>query len=171
MNDLTQHISKGLMYTSIVMFIISLVSSNQTSYKSTMVGYTTLLCGTLLILIPLWNTVISANSSFNLKTASILFHASYSYTFVILVLGCLISLSLIYKDIIQPGHTAPAYFNYVNLSTLLLLFSIWIMAIRPNLVGQALPDKYSSLLMLANVLNGVCVVILYILLEFYTTDG
>ena len=136
-----------------------------------MVGYTLLLFGTLLMVVPLLNASLSANASFNSQTASAVFSPTYPYAFLIIILGCLISLSMAYKDMILPGHTSPAYSNYVNLSTLLLLFVIWVMAIRPNIVGQVLSDKYASLIMLANMLNGVCVVILYILLEFYTTDG
>jgi hypothetical protein len=74
-----------------------------------------------------------------------------------------------YKTVIKSGHVSGSYENYTNLSSILLMFTIWLTTVHT--INGHLPKKYNYLSILANVLNLVCVIILYNILAFYTTDG
>jgi len=163
-------LSKGFIYCSVILFIISIFSSGNTSFQSLIVAYSTLACGVMLIALPILNVAIKSISSLNIAAIKLLFESVGPFLLWMGVIGCLLSLSIIYYSQISKGLVSTNYTNYTNLSSLLFLFSIWITTTKTESDGK-LPKKYNYISLLANVLNAICVIILYIILTVQTTDG
>jgi hypothetical protein len=163
-------LSKGFIYCSAILFIISIFSSNDTSFQSLVVAYVTLASGVTLITLPILNNSLKSVSSINIEAIQILAESVGPFILWLGVIGCLLSLSIVYHSQISNGLVSTNYTNYTNLSSLLFLFSIWIATSKVTRDGS-LPKKYNYISLLANVLNAICVVILYIILTVQTTDG
>jgi hypothetical protein len=163
-------LSKGFIYCSVVLFIISIFSSNDTSFQSLVVAYFTLACGITLLTLPILNDALKSISSINIEAIKTLTETIGPFILWLGVIGCLLALSIIYHSQISKGRVSTNYTNYTNLSSLLFLFSIWIATTKTEQDGT-LPKKYNYISLLANVLNAICVIILYVILTVQTTDG
>ena len=147
---ISDSITKGFIYSSVVLFILSMFTSNQFAFHSRMVAYTTLIAGLILTFMPIVSGIVLP---FMLSIASVMW---------------LMALHLVHKSNIVNGTVSNSYIHYANLSSLLLIFIIWLLEHTKN--GQ-LMRKFAYLSILSNVFTMACISILYIILVFYTTDG
>ena len=80
-----------------------------------------------------------------------------------------------YKNNIINGRVSKGYYSFSNISVLLLFIQLYI--VYTNITT----DKFettgkiskvtSSIIYLLSVLSGICAVILFTILKYYTTDG
>lgn len=161
---ISNSITKGFIYSSVVLFILSMFTTKQFAFHSRMVAYTTLIIGLLLNFMPVVSNI------FSVLPMSFGTIAEQALPFILSIASVmwLVALHLVHKSNIVNGTVSNSYIHYANLSSLLLIFIIWLLEHTKN--GQ-LMRKFAYLSILSNVFTMACISILYIILVFYTTDG
>jgi hypothetical protein len=161
---ISNSITKGFIYSSVVLFILSMFTTKQFAFHSRMVAYTTLIIGLILNFMPVVSNIVSV-LPMPFKTI-----AEQALPFILSIASVmwLVALHLVHKSNIVNGTVSNSYIHYANLSSLLLIFIIWLLEHTKN--GQ-LMRKFAYLSILSNVFTMACISILYIILVFYTTDG
>jgi hypothetical protein len=158
-------ITKGFIYCSVVLFILSMITRPQFAFHSRMVAYTTLTGGLLLTSLPI---MISAVSSSQTVTFQYAVEQGLPFLLSMGSVAWLIALHLVHRTNILNNNVSIAYTTYVNLASLLLIFIVWLLE---NSKNGVLPRKFVYLSILSNSFVFACISILYAVLVFYTTDG
>jgi hypothetical protein len=162
---ISDSITKGFIYSSVVLFILSMFTTDNFAFHSRMVAYTTLIAGLILTFMPVVSGMFSTIEHMTFGTIA---EQVLPFMLSIASVMWLMALHLVHKSNIVNGAVSNSYIHYANLSSLLLIFIIWLLEHTKN--GQ-LMRKFAYLSILSNVFTIACISILYIILVFYTTDG
>jgi len=176
MNNLYSLVYKALIYVSVVLFLISFVTSGNTTIGALITGYSTLLLSILMILVMLLNIVMNTtqgNSIFETMKSILL--TSGPFLLMLAVTWFILYLVIKYKKLISEGHVSSSYYIFSNISIILFLLQIYLLYKNMNtdnfnLTGKLSPIA-SSLIYLLGLFSGVCVLIIYSILGYFTTDG
>jgi len=155
----------------ILLLLLSLWTIKKTFFNLLISGYIFLVLSFLLAIIQIINKL-----SLNLNYKS--FYESFfnitSIIFPLLLIICfittLISLTFFYKIKIITNNISSIYNLFSNLSTYIILLQT--LVIFFNIIN--LNNVYnlpSNILHLLNILNFICIINIYIVLEHYSTDG
>jgi hypothetical protein len=171
------NVYKGFIFTSVILFILSLtLSSGNMKIGATIAGYTTLALSIFLIMIFMLNVYFkTTSSSFNLQNIiNIIFQLGPIMLTLFLIIILLV-LNIKNKDKITDGHVSDSYNKFTNISTVLLLLQTYI--IYSNIKTESFQKNgsiskvTSSLIYLIGVITSLCSIILFTILQIYTTDG
>lgn len=176
MRDWYSTIYKACIYASIVAFIIGFFTSSTTSLGAYLAGYSVLILATMMILIILFSHVLKVTA--NDSTLQILYSIFVTSGPFILMLGvvsfvlyCLIE----FKNNIIEGHVAPGYDSFSNIIIILLILQLYLIINNINSKmfesSGRISKVTSSIIYLLGVLTGICSIILYTILKYYSTDG
>lgn len=176
MRDWYSTIYKACIYASIVAFVIGFFTSSTTSLGAYLAGYSVLILGTMMILITLFSHVLKVTA--NDSTLQILYSIFITAGPFILMLGvvsfvlyCLIQ----FKNNIIEGHIAPDYNSFSNIIIILLILQLYLVINNINSKQFEMTGKMSkvtaSVIYLLGVITGICSIILYTILKYYSTDG
>lgn len=176
MNNLYSLVYKALIYVSVVLFLISFGTSGNTTIGALITGYSTLLLSILMILVMLLNIVMNTtqnNSMFETMKSILL--TSGPFLLMLTVLWCILYLIIKYKKIISEGNVSSGYYVFSNISIILFLLQAYLLYKNMNTDNFMLTGKLStissSLIYLLGIFSGICVLIIYSTLGYFTTDG
>jgi len=169
-------IYKGFIIASVIAFIIAFFSQGEVSLGAYIAGYAVLILAVIMILIILTNNVFRFTkelSSFKVILSIIM--TTGPFLLMLGVIGFILYLIITYKNNIISGHVSSGYYSFSNIVTLLLFIQLYIVyknisAESFETTGKISPVN-SSIIYLLCVLSGICSVILFTILKYFTTDG
>lgn len=176
MNNLYLSVYKALIYVSVILFLISFWTSGNTTIGALITGYSALTLSILMILILLLNNImntVQGKSSFEM-ISTILMSAS-PFLLMLAIIAFILYLIIKYSKIIGEGQVSTSYYTFSNITIILFLLQIYLL--YENMGTEKFKQTYklssvtSSLIYLLGVITGMCALIIYTILKFFTTDG
>jgi len=170
------NIYKAFILASVIMFIVSFFTSGETTIGSLITAYSTLSLSIIMIMLILINNILKVSqgqSLFNLILSILLTSGPFLLMFAIigLMLYCIIS----YSTSIGKGNVSGNYYTFSNIIVILFLIQIYM------LYGNIMSDKFQQtgriskvtlgMVYLVGTITGICSIIIYTILKYFTTDG
>ena len=178
MNHWYSSIYKSFILVSVILFLITFGTTGNTMIGSLIAGYSTLTLSILMIMIVIINHFVKLTQNTNISVFSILYNVLLTtgpFALMFGIIGFLLYLTITYQNIISAGHISDSYYTFNTISLILLLLQIYLLY---NGISDEKFDKSnqlskitSSMVYLIGVIDSICVMILYIILKYYTTDG
>jgi hypothetical protein len=169
-------IYKALIIAGVIAFIIGFFTNGNASLGSYIAGYSVLVLGIMLILLILFNGIMQTKqdqSTFNILFSIIM--TTGPFLLMLGVIAFILYLMIKYKNNIISGHVSPNYNSFSNITIILLLIQLYIVYTNISTEKFEATGKISKLtsstLYLLGVLEGISAVILYTILNYFTTDG
>jgi len=174
MKDFFSIVYKAFIVASVISFIISLFSSGQVSYGSSITGYSILTLGIMMILLIIIQNILKITEDQSIfKIISEIFISSGPLLLLLTIIGFMLYLIIYYKSVIISGHVSSSYYSFTNITIILLLLQVYI--IYSNIDNQKIHGRLnkisSGLLYLLGILASTCSIIIYTILKYFTTDG
>jgi hypothetical protein len=164
---------KAFINTSALLFIISLFSSGQVSYGSSIAGYSVLTLGIMMILLNVIQNIQKTSISQNSSTFKLILSMMISVGplfFLLMIIGFMLYLIINYQTIILSGHYTTNYTTFSNMTILLLLVQVYL--IHTNMENQGnITSTTSGLLFLLSIVTSMCSLTLFTILKYFQTDG
>jgi len=176
MSDWYPNIYKACIYAGMIAFIIGFFTDSKTSLGAYISGYSVFTLGIMMILVILFKNVLKLTQ--NDSMMNILYALLMTAGPFILILGVIsfVLYSLInYKDNITAGHVAPGYDSFSKIIVMLLFIQFYL--VNSNISNEKfeatgkISKVISSIIYLLGVLTGICAIILYTILKYFSTDG
>ena len=176
MKDFYSSVYKACIFASLIAFIIGFFSESRMSLGAYIAGYSVLALGIMMILIILFNNVLSVNSngsSFQILYSILI--TSGPFLLILSVISFVLYLLINYKEKIIAGHVAASYNSFSNIIVLLLLLQIYM--VYTNISTDTfvstgkIPKVTSSFIYLLGVLTAIFSITLNTILKYYSTDG
>ena len=176
MKDWYSGIYKSFIMASIVAFVISMLSTGKVSYGSELAGYSALIIGIMMILIILIKNIFNENSEIsNFKLLTTMLMTTGPFILKFAVIGFILYLMIVYKEVIINGHVSPSYYTFSNISIILFLIQVFIVYTNITSDKFVSTGKMSKItqgfIYLLGILNLICSIILYTILKYFRTDG
>jgi len=143
----------------IACFLLSGFFSGKTRVGSTILGYSIISVGLLLL--------ISKSQMVDKPQLDALFYTCYPLWLMLLVSGLMLSLNLNYTDIISNNLVPDNYFHYSNTIVCLLFLQFYFLLKSPEPTSGT-KMSIAGLALLQLLIIGF---ILYVILKYFTTDG
>ena len=176
MSEWYNGIYKGFIMTSVIAFIIGFFSQGEVSLGSYISGYSVLILAIIMILIILINNI--TNMTPGQSTSTLIFSILMTtgpFLLMLGVIGFILYLMITYKNNIISGHLSSGYNSFSNIISILLLIQLYIVYANISTDNfektKKISSLTSSLLYLLGVLEGICAIILFTILKYFTTDG
>ena len=167
-------IYKTCIITSIIAFFIYFCLSGDASVYILITSYSILFFGILMILLFLINN-ISSNINSPLKIILTILSSNGPFFILLFIIGILSYLLITYKDNIINGHVSNNYSIFNNLSIVLLILQLSVIYTSINTESfknsGTISKIIKSMLYLLDLLIFICTIILFVILQYYTTDG
>jgi len=164
-------------YTSLILFIMSFFTSSYTYIGSIICADASLSVALIIIMVDilynLFNKSIERTSSQSLLFNVISSIGPFLFIFVILAFSVYYMTS--FKDKILSGQVSPSYMTFNNMSTVLIILQTLVLfsAVTNKTYRQTgkISRITASLLYLVSLINVICLYTIYIVLNYYVTDG
>jgi hypothetical protein len=176
MSEWYNGIYKGFIMASVIAFIIGFFSQGEVSLGSYISGYSVLILAIIMILIILINNI--TNMTPGQSTSTLIFSILMTtgpFLLMLGVIGFILYLMITYKNNIITGHLSSGYNSFSNIISILLLIQLYIVYANISTDNfektKKISSLTSSLLYLLGVLEGICAIILFTILKYFTTDG
>ena len=143
----------------IACFLLTGLFSGKTRVGGTILGYSIISVGLLLL-------IIKSQIGNNTQLDSLLY-ICYPLWLMLIVSGSMITLNLNHTDTISNDTVPPNYFHYSNTIIGLLLIQFYLLLKNPETTSMT-KMSISGLALLQLLIIGF---ILYVILKYYTTDG
>ena len=176
MSEWYNGIYKGFIMASVIAFIIGFFSQGEVSLGSYISGYSVLILAIIMILIILINNI--TNMTPGQSTSALIFSILMTtgpFLLMLGVIGFILYLMITYKNNIISGHLSSGYNSFSNIISILLLIQLYIVYANISTDNfektKKISSLTSSLLYLLGVLEGICAIILFTILKYFTTDG
>ena len=176
MNGWLTNIYKAFIYVSAILFIIALNTTGDNTINASISGYATMIVSVLLIMTVILNGLTQNTKGIStFQLISTIFITLGPFLLILGIIAALLYLIITYKTIISEGHVSSYYGTFSFLSSILVLVQMYMIYDGINSEKFEKTNRLSkitlSILCLAAVLNSLCVMILFIILKYYTTDG
>jgi hypothetical protein len=162
---------RSLLISSFITFIVYSIYTGANSLRALIAGFVLLLFAVLMILYSLAYIVL--NETRNGSTFQIL-SALQANTGPFILTACVIIFvikSLIeYFDKIATGRVSPGFNTFSNILIILSFMQIYIIFNSIQL-DKKISNILSGAIYLIGILSGICSLIIYTILTYYTTDG
>ena len=169
-------IYKGFIIAGVISFIIAFFSQGEVSLGAYIAGYAVLILAIIMILIILLNNIFRVTKDEStLKLILSIILTTGPFLLMLGVIGFILYLMITYKNNIIAGHVSSGYNSFSNIVSLLLFIQLYIVYTNISTetfesTGKISPLT-SSIIYLLSVLSGICSVILFTILKYFTTDG
>jgi hypothetical protein len=169
-------IYKGFIIAGVISFIIAFFSQGEISLGAYIAGYAVLILAIIMILIILLNNIFRVTKDEStLKLILSIILTTGPFLLMLGVIGFILYLMITYKNNIIAGHVSSGYNSFSNIVSLLLFIQLYIVYTNISTetfesTGKISPLT-SSIIYLLSVLSGICSVILFTILKYFTTDG
>jgi len=173
MKDWYSTIYKACIFAGTISFILGFFTKSKTSLGAYMAGYSVLILAIMMILIVLFNNIFRVGS--NVPALQMIYTILITTGPFILMLGVItfvLYLLIKYQSNIVDGKIAPGYNSFSNIIVMLLLIQIYLVYSSEQFenIGK-LSKVTSSIVYLIGTITGICSIILYTILKYYSTDG
>lgn len=161
----------SFIYCSVLLFIISFFMKDNVKIDINIASYSILATAIILVSgIILSKLSVNYTNVSTMKYIMLLFNNCGPYLLMLSIIGYTLFLLINYKTNISGGHVSDGYYTFSNISTILILLQLYIVLNGTNESGNI--SKIQGLsLYLIGVINWICVITLYIILNNFHTDG
>jgi hypothetical protein len=164
-------------YTSLILFIMSFFTSSYTYIGSIVCADACLSVALIIIMVDilynLFNKSIERTSSQNMLFNVISSLGPFLFIFIILSFSVYYMIS--FREKILSGQVSPSYITFNNMSIVLIIIQTVILFSAATSKTYRQTGKISkitsSLLYLVSLINVICLYIIYVVLNYYMTDG
>jgi hypothetical protein len=164
----------GLIFSSIVSFLLAYFTEKEVSLLAYIIGYSLLSLAIMMILIIL----ISNLKTDGLTTLQTLYNILLTcgpFILMLFVIVFIIYLMGSYSKIIIDQHISNNYYSFSNILISLLLLQIYVVYTNISTEKFEKTGKISkvtsSIICLLGILTFICSVIIFTILKYFTTDG
>ena len=169
-------IYKGFLIASIFVFVTSFGFTGETKFNATLTGYALLIISiSLIMIIVLYNVAKNNNSQSGMGSVFNVIANAGPFIIMLFIVCVIFSLLITYKNEIVSGNISSGYTSFSNISLVLFMTQIYILySSIENEKFQStgrLPRIVSGVIYLLDILEGVCAIILFTILKYFTTDG
>jgi len=169
-------IYKSLIYAGMTAFIIGTFTNSETSLGAYISGYSVFTLGIMMILVILFSNILKINQNESmLRIVYEIILGGGPFILILAVISFILYQLINYKDNIISGQVAPGYNSFSNIIVMLLLIQFYIVNSNINTEKFELTGKISkvttSIIYLLGVLTAICSIILYTILNYFSTDG
>ena len=172
MSDWISNIYNSLIVAGIIIVICTIGSSNKSGLTGTIIGYSFILAGILLLVGILMNKM-------NETAIGISFwNMLYTIGPFILIIGiiiCLISLLSIYFNLIASGNVTSNYYIFMNIFVALFIGQMWLFYTgiqdKKFITSHSLSKVISMSIYLLETVSIITLITLGIILKYFVTDG
>ena len=161
MSDWTTNVYKSLVYSGITMLLISFFASGTGTAKAMTVGYFGIGLGLLLII---GATQVTTPNIYKLLVDCL------PLWIMLFVIGFILFLTIKYYQIISDARVSPSYFTFSNIIILLFLAQLYIL-IKQDFQINGFDIGMLGILAIGVIQFIICLLVLYVILKYYTTDG
>jgi len=175
MNEWYSTIYKAFIMTSIISFGIYFLTTGSLSSNSLMAGYSTLILGIAMILLILFNRSLDVQQTSGINQTFQIMVQSGPFLLMLLIIVFIMMLLTTYNKKISNNQVSDGYYVFSNMLVALLLVQIIMVY---NEIGgekfestQTMSKITNSLIYLLSLLTGICTLVLFVILRYYTTDG
>ena len=175
MNEWYSTIYKAFIMTSMISFSIYFLTTDSMSYNSLMAGYWTLILGIAMIILVLFNNGLSLQDTSGINQTLPMLLTSLPFMLMLIIIAVIMFLMTKYSSNITGNKVSDGYNIFSNMLVILLLIQVIMVYTE---IGS---DKFESthilskvtrsLIYLLSLLTGICTLILFVILRYYTTDG
>lgn len=167
---------KSFLIACIWIFLFSLGFTGETQFNCMITGYSLLIISISLIMI-----VILYNVAINIQNAS-MFSALLNilintgpYILMLFTLCVIVYIQITYKSEIISGHVSKGYTSFSNITLILFIVQVYILYSNMNSSNYQssgkLPRIVSGIIYFLDILEIMTVIILFVILKYFTTDG
>lgn len=159
--DWLPKLSKSVLYAGTIILILSILASGQMAAGASIAGYS---CVGLALLLFLVHT---QENGVDINKLLLIYSPLWAMVFII---SFVLFLTIRYYNIIREERVSNSYYTFSNLVIILFLAQLFILKkqdyVIPDFNLSALGVLFIALLQLI-----ICLLILYVILAYYTTDG
>jgi len=171
-----ESVYKGFLVTSIFVLLFSFGFTGETKFNATLAGYSLLIISiSLIIIIILYNVAKNSQSQTGMGAILNILMNAGPYIIMLFIICVIFSILITYKSEIVAGTVSAGYTSFSNISLVLFMTQIYILyTVMESDKYQAtgkLPRITSGIIYLLDILEGLCAIILFIILKYFTTDG
>jgi len=161
----------SFIYCSVVLFIVSFFMKDSVKLDINIASYSILASAIILVsCIILSKISVGFPNVSTLKYMTLMFINCGPYLLMLSIIGYTLFLLINYKSNISGGHVSDGYYTFSNISTILILLQLYIVLNGIN-EGGYINKTQSLFVYLIGVINWICVITLYIILNNFHTDG
>jgi hypothetical protein len=164
-------------YTSLILFIMSFFASSYTYIGSIVCADACLSVAIIIIMVDILYNLFNKSVE-RVTSQNMLFNAISSigpFLFIFIILAFSVYYMVVFRDKILSGQVSPSYMTFNNMSTVLIMVQTMILfnGVTNKTYKQTgkVSKITSSLLYLVSLMNVICLYIIYIVLNYYITDG
>jgi hypothetical protein len=176
MNKIYFSLYKAFIIASIVTLLIGFATQGAVSLGATLTAYSILALALFMILSILFQNEIE-HSGNNGLFALIFALLSSSGPFLLMlgVIGLLMQITISNKSIISSNHVSQSYYSFSNITNVMIFLQLYLLYTELNTPSFIETGKIgrvtTSILYLLVVITSISSLILYTILNYYTTDG
>ena len=176
MNEWYSGIYKAFILASAITFMISFFSTGMVSWGSIIAGYSALILGIMMILLILFISIFKVTQgNTTLQIIISVLMTTGPFLLMLGIIGFILYLIIFYKNNIVRNRVSPSYYTFSNIAIILLLLQIYMVYTNISSDRFANTGKMSqltsSIIYLLDVIVGMCSLILFTILKYFTTDG
>lgn len=178
MADWKPTIYKSFLLASFISFLVGSFTSGKTSLGAYIAGYGVLSIGIAFLLLMLFAIMKMKKPDANAKWYTYVVEMMLNtgpFLFMLGVVGFILYLLIQFRADIVDGHIAPSYHSFSNIIVILLMLQLYFLYANIDNASFESTGKINpvimSILYLLSVLTGISSAILYIILNYYSTDG
>lgn len=167
---------KGFLISSVLVFLMSFGFTGETNFNATVTGYGLLIISISLIMIVIVYGVAKNTQSISAGGAILNVLANVGPFICMLFMLCVIfSILITYKNEIISENVSTGFSSFSNISLALFMVQLYIVynafdTDKFKTTGK-IPRITSGLVYLLDILEGVCAIIMFTILKYFTTDG
>lgn len=162
---------RSLLISSFITFILYFIFSGAASLGALITGLVLLQFAVLMIMYSLaYNVLNETINGPTLQVLSALLTNTGPFALSFCVIVFVIKNLLEYYDKIAAGHVSPGFSTFSNILILLSFAQVYIIFNSVQL-DKKISSITSGIIYLFGLLSGICSLILYTILTYYTTDG
>ena len=158
----TANVYKSLVYSGVIMLLISFFTSGNATARAATVGYFAIGLGLLLVI---GDTQTMTPDIYKL------FIDCFPLWVMLYIVGFILYMTIKYYDIISESRVSTSYFTFSNIIVILFLAQLYILSKNNFEMNNGLDIGMLGILAIGVIQFIICLLVLYVILEFYTTDG
>lgn len=175
MNTWYSGLYKAFMYASVIAFIIGFCTTDATSLGAYLAGYSVLVLSISIILVELFIPILSTSGSPTAATMYALLLNTGPLLLLLGIIGFILYMIIINRPKIIEGDVSSSFQSFNTILVFLMFCQLYLLSNQLSTDQYKMTKKISpvtmSLIYFLVLLSGICSSILYVILNYYTTDG
>jgi hypothetical protein len=176
MNNVYFSLYKAFILASMATFIIGFFTQGDVSLGAMLTAYSILTITLLMVLVILIQNVLEHSVTDTLfKKIFSMLSSGGPFLLMLGVIGLLMQITISNKSAISSNHVSQSYYSFSNITNVMIFLQLYLLYTELNTPGFIETGKIGrvtmSILYLLVVITSISSLVLYTILNYYTTDG